>query len=271
MKYFLTFFSFFLLITPVLVLAQYQPLVGIPGVDDAQNFDQYLQSVYVLAISLAALLAVIKIVIAGVKWMTTDIVDTKSSAKKDIQGAIFGLLIILGAVLILNIINPNISTVNLTLAPVPDRIAAETNPDPSAIQDCKDNPSTCTLTTISCPEVSNQYLESGNQNTNQYQEGPGTSIEYNCDGAENTCIGTFIVNSGGNSGKCVTTEADIVAALPDIANSNCPVGETCSATLCDQGQTSLYASCESACTVGKSNSDDSAGIFDSASKACVTY
>ena len=41
------------------------------------------------------MLAVIKIVIAGVKYMTTDIVVTKGDAKKDTQEAILGLLMVL--------------------------------------------------------------------------------------------------------------------------------------------------------------------------------
>ena len=120
MKFLLKILPFCILIAPVLAFAQYQPLVGIPGVGtNASNFDQYLQAVYATSISLAALLAVIKIVIAGVKWMTTDIVEGKSSAKKDIQGAILGLIVILSAVLILYIINPNIGAVSLNLVNPP--------------------------------------------------------------------------------------------------------------------------------------------------------
>ena len=43
--------------------------------------------------------------------MLTDIVTSKSEAKKDIQGALTGLLLILGAVVILNVINPNLTRV----------------------------------------------------------------------------------------------------------------------------------------------------------------
>ncbi|NCN12029.1 hypothetical protein GW937_01775 [Candidatus Kaiserbacteria bacterium] len=116
-------FLFILTITainiPSLVYAEktYKPLVGIPGVNPASDFDGYINSLYVLSISIAALLAVIKIVIAGVKWMLTDVVTSKSDAKKDIQGALIGLLIVLSAVLILTIINPNLVNVNLTLPP----------------------------------------------------------------------------------------------------------------------------------------------------------
>lgn len=105
-----------ILYVPVLVHGEeYSPLVGVPGVDTTKpgNFDTYINSLYALSISIAALLAVIKITIAGVKWMMSDIVTSKSEAKKDIEGAIIGLLIILAAVLILFVINPNLTKVTL--------------------------------------------------------------------------------------------------------------------------------------------------------------
>lgn len=118
MKHFsLVITSILTLFLPIAVFAQttYTPLVGIPGVNPSSDFDGYINSLYALSISIAALLAVIKIVIAGVKWMTTDVVTSKGDAKKDIQGALIGLLIVLAAVLILTVINPNLTKVDLTL------------------------------------------------------------------------------------------------------------------------------------------------------------
>ncbi|MCA9357730.1 hypothetical protein KC902_00525 [Candidatus Kaiserbacteria bacterium] len=92
----------------------YRPLVGIPGVDANNDFDSYINALYVFSITIAALLAVIKIIIAGVKWMMTDVVTSKGEAKKDIQGALIGLLLVLAAVLILTVVNPDTANVNLT-------------------------------------------------------------------------------------------------------------------------------------------------------------
>ncbi|MBP6881082.1 MAG: hypothetical protein KBC35_00435 [Candidatus Pacebacteria bacterium] len=115
--------SFFAILTIVFLhlpllatAADYSPLVGIPGVKGSTDFDGYINSLYALSISIAALLAVIKIVIAGVKWMMTDIVTSKGEAKKDIEGALIGLLVVLAAVLILYVINPNLVKLDLTLA-----------------------------------------------------------------------------------------------------------------------------------------------------------
>jgi hypothetical protein len=109
MKSFLYLAIISIVTIPTTVFAQ-NYLVGIPGVDQgAGNFDAYIQAVYVMFISIAALLAVVKIIIAGLKYMFTDIVPQKTDAKKDIQGAVFGLLIVMSAVLILTVINPELT------------------------------------------------------------------------------------------------------------------------------------------------------------------
>lgn len=105
---------FILFLIPTFALAQlpeYEPLVTLPGLtgeDAPQSFSGFVNAAYALSISLAALLAVVKIIIAGVKWMMTDKVGSISEAKSDIQSALFGLIVIICAVLIINIINPEI-------------------------------------------------------------------------------------------------------------------------------------------------------------------
>lgn len=92
----------------------YKPLTGIPGISDPDaDFNTYINALYTLAIALAALLAVIKIIIAGIKWMMTDVVTSKKDAKDDIWGATMGLLLILAAVLFLNIINSDLTAISL--------------------------------------------------------------------------------------------------------------------------------------------------------------
>jgi hypothetical protein len=162
MKILLKLLSLLVLIVPISAFAQYQTLVGIPGVESGGgSFDAYLQAVYATSISLAALLAVIKIVIAGVKWMTSDIVSTKSDAKKDIEGAILGLVVILAAVLILYIINPNIGAVSLNFEPAPRPAPqAPLNDSAQAMQVCTERAAagctahTCdTSTTPPCADI----------------------------------------------------------------------------------------------------------------------
>ena len=107
------YFAFLTLILtlPLVTFAQISyenSMVTLPGYDGTGDFSDFVNIVYSLAISIAALLAVVKIVIAGVKWMLSDVVTDKGEAKKDIQSALFGLIIIISAVLIITIINPTI-------------------------------------------------------------------------------------------------------------------------------------------------------------------
>jgi hypothetical protein len=123
MKYFI-FFA--LLIMPLMsveaqgtvIEAGRTAIVGLPGVPAGSDFNTYMNALYALSITIAALLAVIKIIIAGVKWMLTDVVTSKEEAKKDIKGSLLGLLIVLAAVLIISVINRNILDVNLELTPL---------------------------------------------------------------------------------------------------------------------------------------------------------
>ena len=108
-----------ILLLPTLTFAQedgggFVPLVGIPFVETGQvsSLGEYVNALYLAAISIAAFLAVLKIIVAGVQYMLSEVVTSKEQAKKSIYGAIVGLLIVLGAFLILNTINPTLT--NLT-------------------------------------------------------------------------------------------------------------------------------------------------------------
>lgn len=99
---------------PLSVFAQdkvYSPLVDLSNAgqgNDVQTFEGYINFLYGMSIAVAALLAVIKIIIAGTKYMLDDVISGKEDAKKDIQGAVLGLLLILSAVIILELINPQL-------------------------------------------------------------------------------------------------------------------------------------------------------------------
>jgi uncharacterized membrane protein len=100
---------------PLAALAvTYEPLVGIPGIDPRSevSFGQYINQLYFLSISIAALIAVVKIIWAGVQYMLSDIVTDKASAKADIKNSLLGLLLIIAAVVILTTINPELQNLN---------------------------------------------------------------------------------------------------------------------------------------------------------------
>ena len=130
MKYNIFFFiAFIFLLLPATSHAgEFVNLVGIPGLSGDPTgeggLNAYINALYRLSISIAALLAVIKIVIAGAKYMLSDIVTHKEDAKKDIQGALIGLLIVIGAIIILNTINTDLTELDLTV----DTVTIEQDP-----------------------------------------------------------------------------------------------------------------------------------------------
>jgi hypothetical protein len=90
-------------------------MVGFPGLENAGGLttQQYVQAIYNLAISVGALLAVIQIIFAGVEYMFSDVVTSKSAAIKRIRGSLLGLLIIISAVLLLQTINPDLLNLDI--------------------------------------------------------------------------------------------------------------------------------------------------------------
>lgn len=123
MFYFI-FFSFYLAL-PAIVFGQvtYSPLIDGGGLDTT-NIGSYINSLYLISISIAALLATIKLIIAGAKYMLSDVVTTQGEAKKEIQSSLLGLLLVISAVLILTIINPDLISNQLTI----QRVAPATVP-----------------------------------------------------------------------------------------------------------------------------------------------
>ena len=95
--------------------ARYTPLVGIPGMEDVEflNTEGYVEALYYLAITVAAILAVYQILFGGIRWMFDGIATHKEEAKSQIQGAVFGLLIVLSAVLVLETINVDLTNLNI--------------------------------------------------------------------------------------------------------------------------------------------------------------
>jgi alanine dehydrogenase len=124
--YFLVFFSLSVG-TALAAGGTYTPLVGIPGVDPGANIGAYLNALYKLSIGIAAILATVKIIIAGIKYMMSEVVNTKGDAINDIKGSLFGLIIVVSSVLILGEINPQLVNTTLLISEV----------DPSASRDIR--------------------------------------------------------------------------------------------------------------------------------------
>lgn len=74
---------------------------------------EYIQTLFRLAISLALVLAVLVIVYGGFLYMTTDAISQKKEGKEIIKRSLWGVVLILACVLILQIINPNVLNLNV--------------------------------------------------------------------------------------------------------------------------------------------------------------
>lgn len=113
--------SFFWAFVPYITLAapgdDYVPLTsgGIPQVSNIQTLTitDMLNIFFGISVGIAAVLAVIMISIGGFKYMTSESALKSSGAKEQITGAVVGLLIVLGAFLILYVINPDIVSLDL--------------------------------------------------------------------------------------------------------------------------------------------------------------
>ena len=100
-------------------------LVGIPGLQTgSMDMSKFIENAMRMLIIAAALIAVIKIILAGAQYVLSGIVTDKEKAKKDIRSALIGLLIILGGVSILTTINPNLTNLP-ALTPAGDLIPWE--------------------------------------------------------------------------------------------------------------------------------------------------
>jgi len=241
MRNFLFSFIAFAIFIPGAVSAQ-QYLVNLP-IGETATFNDYINAVYLMFISIAALIAVVKIIIAGVKYMFSDIVTQKSDAKRDIQGALLGLVVVMAAVLILTVINPELTRFN----PQINQITEQTRPE------LPTNPSGQSIA------GSDQVLQNGD-GLNWIGFGRRISSREDC--VES--YGTVIPGSATVADRCLISNELRTQALPTIASNNCPEGRTCTAELCDPNEIGFFENCSpQGCTA------DNGIYYDEAAQACV--
>ncbi len=79
---------------------------------------KYLPGIFKLAVGLSAAFAVLMIVVGGFQYMSTDAFQGKKEGLERVQNAVKGLILVIGAGLILSEINPELLKLNLNLSPV---------------------------------------------------------------------------------------------------------------------------------------------------------
>jgi hypothetical protein len=80
-------------------------------------FGNYLNIIIKIIIGIAAVLAMVMITMGGIEYMTSELISGKEAGKETITHAVLGLVIALGAYLILNTINPQLLNVCLDKLP----------------------------------------------------------------------------------------------------------------------------------------------------------
>jgi|GEM_PF-2140839 len=120
MKY-LAFLVLFLGL-PLLALAQgntsteFVPLTNIPFLTETGNafsLETFLNGLYRISIGIAAVVAVLQIMRAGIMYMGGDSVTEKKEAKNLIALSIGGLILVLSPVIVFSIINPEILSLKI--------------------------------------------------------------------------------------------------------------------------------------------------------------
>lgn len=91
-------------------------LPGIPEVSNAASLPDFFNNLYRLCIGAAAVIAVLQIMRAGIKFMTKGgSVSANSEAKDMIRNAVIGLILVLSPAIVFGIINPRILNLELNL------------------------------------------------------------------------------------------------------------------------------------------------------------
>lgn len=86
-----------------------EPLAPLPGFTGNPNLGQWLESLFTILIVIAGILALIMIIVGGITYITSESFGGKGQGKAYIINAIIGLVLALGAWVILNTINPNLA------------------------------------------------------------------------------------------------------------------------------------------------------------------
>ena len=89
-----------------------------PTIDTTGGLGSYLNPMIKIFIGLCAVLSVIMIVVGGLEYMTSELSHTKEAGKERIIHAILGLLIAIGAWVLLNTINPDLLISDIKPSPV---------------------------------------------------------------------------------------------------------------------------------------------------------
>lgn len=118
----------------------YVPLISIPHISERPGTPieqggrlvNFFNSAYMLLVSIGAMIAVVKISMAGVKYSLSDVITDKSDARNDIRGSLVGLLILTVPYIVLKEINPDLVRLDVLRSAIPIHLT-EKNQIPNTV------------------------------------------------------------------------------------------------------------------------------------------
>ncbi len=156
----------------------------------------YIPGLFKLIIGIAGVLAVVKIIWGGVQYMSTDAFQGKNDAKATIENALWGLLLAMGAWLIVYSIDPELVNFNLDIPVI--QIASTTIPG-GGTTGCQGN---CPFSYVNSSGVTVRYREcSGCSNANSFGLSIKTQIVNGTQAQINTGLGNKLKAMRDTSGN----------------------------------------------------------------------
>src|SRR3990167_2363699 len=148
-------------IAPDIVLAQctdgFCPLAEVKGTklatlysDTGGDLSIFIGRLFGFALSIGAILAVLRIAWGGYLYMTTDLWSSKERAKEVLRETTLGLFLLLAVWLILHQINPKILELNIKIEALPSQNQGGANP--AGGSNISQGPGGAGLITFSTPE-----------------------------------------------------------------------------------------------------------------------
>ncbi len=111
------------------------------------DIKSYVEGGFKLLVGISGLIAVLNIIYGGFTYITAEAVGKKANGKKRIQDSLIALVFVIGAWLILNTINPNILSFNLSIdqATIANRFGGGTLSGLNDCPNCLEIPSNLTV------------------------------------------------------------------------------------------------------------------------------
>ncbi|TSC92051.1 MAG: hypothetical protein CEN90_166 [Parcubacteria group bacterium Licking1014_17] len=82
--------------------------VTIPKIDPAIGFTGFISNLYDTALAVVGACVFVMFLWGGIQWMVSGVSDKKAAAKEIMKRAVIGAIILVSAVLILRVINPDL-------------------------------------------------------------------------------------------------------------------------------------------------------------------